>query len=151
MYYYNYSIHEFDPGLDRDIYYWKVTAVASNEAATSEVRSFTVAPELTLTGITNYPNPFNPNKENTTIRYRLGADAEEVRIRIYDLTGALVIEFMGTANREGASIWNKYNNVEWNGRNGRGDVVANGIYPFEVFARSSDRSVSGRGKIAVLK
>jgi len=30
-------------------------------------------------------------------------------------------------------------------------MVMNGIYPFEVIARSGDKVVSGRGKIAVLK
>jgi flagellar hook assembly protein FlgD len=49
------------------------------------------------------------------------------------------------------SIWDKYNDVEWDGRNGRGNMVVNGIYPFEVCARLGDKTVSGRGKIAVLK
>ena len=87
LYNFNYSINEFDPGLDKDTYYWKVTALATNEAATSEVWSFTIAPDLTLTDITNYPNPFNPNKEKTKLRYRLSTDASEVKIRIYDITG----------------------------------------------------------------
>jgi len=148
---YTYSIHEFDPGLDKDTYYWKVTALTTNEAATSEVWSFTIQPDLTLTGITNYPNPFSPNREKTKIRYKLGADADEVKIRIYDITGSLVTELDGTTRGEMSSVWDKYNDVDWNGTNGRGDKVVNGIYPFEVVARLGDRSVSGRGKIAVLK
>jgi len=151
LYYFTYSIHEFDPGLDRDTYYWKVTALSTGEAATSEVWSFRIQPDLTLTGVTNYPNPFNPNKEKTKIRYRLSTDASEVKIRIYDITGSLVTEMDGTTNGEESSVWNKYNDVEWDGRNGRGDVVLNGIYPFEVTARLGEKSVSGRGKIAVLK
>ncbi|MFA4844227.1 MAG: FlgD immunoglobulin-like domain containing protein [Candidatus Margulisiibacteriota bacterium] len=151
LYYYTYSIHEFDPGLEKDTYFWKVTALSTSEAATSEVWSFTIQPDLTLTGITNYPNPFSPNRETTKIRYKLGADADEVKIRIYDITGSLVIEKDGTTNGEASSIWSKYNDIEWDGRNGRGDLVMNGIYPYEVVARLGDRSVSGRGKIAVLK
>jgi len=149
--YYNYTIHEFDTGLDRDTYYWKVTALSTSEAATSEVWSFKIQPEINLSGVTNYPNPFNPNKEKTNIRYRLSTDASEVKIRIYDITGSLVIEKDGTTNGEGSSVWNKYNDVEWDGKNGRGDVVMNGIYPFEVTARLGEKSVSGKGKIAVLK
>jgi|GEM_PF-1416490 len=152
LYHYTYSIHEFDPGLDRDTYYWRVTALATSEAATSEVRSFTVAPELTLTSITNYPNPFNPNREATKIRYRLGATADEVKIRIYDVVGSLVKEIDNCPTEgELSSIWDKYHDVDWDGRNGRGDMVVNGIYPFEVIARLGDKSVSGRGKVAVLK
>ena len=48
-------------------------------------------------------------------------------------------------------MMNKYNDKEWDGRNGRGDVVVHGIYPFEIVARLGSSSVSGRGKIAVLK
>jgi hypothetical protein len=152
LYHYKYAIHDFDAGLDRDIYYWRVTANATSEAATSEVRSFTVAPELTLTGVTNYPNPFDPNREATRIRYRLGADADQVKIRIYDVVGSLVREIDNCPTEgEGSSVWQKYHDVDWNGRNGRGDIVVNGIYPFEVIARLGGRSVSGRGKVAVLK
>jgi len=156
LYYFNYTIHEFDPGLDRDTYYWRVTALSTAEVATSEVWSFKIQPDLTLTGVTNYPNPFNPNhsdpnQRKTKIRYRLSTDASEVKIRVYDITGSLVTELDGTTNGEGSSVWNKYNDVEWDGRNGRGDVVLNGIYPFEVTARLGEKSVSGRGKIAVLK
>jgi len=151
LYNFNYSIHEFDPGLDRDTYYWKVTALSTGEAATSETWSFKIAPDLTLTGITNFPNPFNPNREKTKIRYRLGSNADEVKIRIYDVVGSLVTELIGTTNGESVNIWEKYNDIEWDGRNGRGDMVLNGIYPFEITARLGDRSVSGRGKIAVLK
>ncbi|MFA6419114.1 MAG: FlgD immunoglobulin-like domain containing protein, partial [Candidatus Margulisiibacteriota bacterium] len=112
---------------------------------------FRIQPELTLAGVTNYPNPFNPNREETKLRYRLSADADEVRIRIYDITGSLVTELDGTTNGEGMSVWQKYNDVSWDGRNGRGDMVVNGIYPFEITARMGDKTVSGRGKIAVLK
>ena len=152
LYAFNYAIHEFDPGLERNTdYFWKVTALSPTNAATSETWSFRIQPELTLVGVTNYPNPFNPNREQTKIRYRLSADADEVRIRIYDITGSLVTELDGTTNGEGMSVWQKYNDVSWDGRNGRGDLVVNGIYPFEITARIGDKTVSGRGKIAVLK
>ncbi|OGC11537.1 hypothetical protein A3K48_03400 [candidate division WOR-1 bacterium RIFOXYA12_FULL_52_29] len=152
LYYFNYSIHEFDPGLERNTdYFWKVTALSPTNAATSEAWGFRIQPELTLVGVTNYPNPFSPNREETKIRYRLSADADEVRIRIYDITGSLVTELDGTTNGEGMSVWQKYNDVPWDGRNGRGDLVVNGIYPFEITARIGDRSITGRGKIAVLK
>ncbi|MFA5034648.1 MAG: FlgD immunoglobulin-like domain containing protein [Candidatus Margulisiibacteriota bacterium] len=152
LYYFNYSIHEFDPSLERNTdYFWKVTALSPTNAATSETWGFRIQPELTLVGVTNYPNPFNPNREQTKIRYRLSADADEVRIRIYDITGSLVTELDGTTNGEGMSVWQKYNDVSWDGRNGRGNLVVNGIYPFEIMARIGDKTISGRGKIAVLK
>ncbi|MBI5699780.1 hypothetical protein HZC35_05745 [Candidatus Saganbacteria bacterium] len=132
-------------------WYWRVLAVSGTEEAESDHWSFTIDPALSISGITNYPNPFNPNRERTAIRYRLGRDADEVKIRIYDITGALVNELEGSTQGESVNIWGKYNDIYWDGCNGRGDKVLNGIYPFEVVARQGDRSVSGRGKIAVLK
>jgi flagellar hook assembly protein FlgD len=146
-----YAIHEFDDGLAAGQWYWRVLAISGTQEAESDHWSFTIDPVLSITGITNYPNPFNPNRERTSIRYRLGRDANEVKIRIYDITGALVTELDGSTQGESVNIWSKYNDIYWDGRNGRGDMVLNGIYPFEVVARVGDRSVSGRGKIAVLK
>src|SRR3989339_622721 len=147
-----YSIHEFDEGLSRGIWYWKVVSDSNTTTeASSDIRSFEVDPPLTLAGITNYPNPFNPNKESTKIRYKLGKDVDDVCIRIYDITGRLVVELDGLPYGEASNIWQKYNDVPWDGRNARGDMVINGIYPFEVLATLNGQSVSGRGKIALLK
>jgi hypothetical protein len=144
----------FDHVLERNkTYYWKIIGKKADgtEVQSVSINSFICNPPLEISGITNYPNPFNPNKERTKIRYRLGCDADDVTIRIYDITGALVNELTGIPFGEGVNNLSKYNDIVWDGRNGRGDVVVNGIYPFEVVARLADKSVSGRGKIAVLK
>ena len=132
-------------------WYWRVRTINTTEAVTSEVGAFKVELSMSLSGVTNWPNPFNPNKEKTKIRYKLGKESDSVSIRIYDITGALVKESDGTTNAEGASVWNKYNDVEWDGRNGVGDVVLNGVYPFEVIVTCGGKSVTGRGKAVVLK
>jgi flagellar hook assembly protein FlgD len=154
----SYTIHEFDEGLqksnnDLDFWNWKIKAYDASDVVTAESTSnnFLIIPDLTLEEVVNYPNPFNPKRETTKIRYRLSRDAEWVKIRIYDITGALVRELDGKTNCEGMGIWDKYNDVDWDGLNGRGDMVLNGVYPFEVIAKLGDRTVSGRGKIAVLK
>jgi len=151
-----YIVPEHSMGLDesdssRPFWYWRVKTANTSEVTTSEVGSFKIDLPLSLSGVTNWPNPFDPNSEKTKIRYRLGREPDSVTIRIYDITGALVREMDGTCNAEGASIWNKYNDVEWDGRNGRGDIVLNGVYPFEVIVEGGNKTVSGRGKIVVLK
>jgi flagellar hook assembly protein FlgD/sugar lactone lactonase YvrE len=143
-------------GLDesdanRPYWYWRVRTTNTSEVTTSEVGSFRIELPVSLSGVTNWPNPFNPNKEVTKIRYRLGRQADSVNIRIYDITGALVRELDGTCNAEQDSVWNKYNDVAWDGRNGRGDMVLNGVYPFEVTVSCGSKSVTGRGKAVVLK
>jgi len=150
--YFAYTIPYVDPALEANVlYYWTVLASTGETTVSPEAETFRCEPDFEISGVTNYPNPFNPNKEETNIRYKLSRDADEVKIRIYDITGALVVELDGDTQGEGTSMMTKYNDRKWNGRNGRGDVVMNGIYPFEVVARSGDKVVSGRGKIAVLK
>lgn len=151
-----YIVPEHSMGLDESdashpLWYWRVKTVNTTEASTSEVGAFKIDLPVSLSGVTNWPNPFNPNKERTKIRYRLGRQADSVTIRIYDITGRLVRELDGTCNAEGADIWHKYNDVEWDGRNGRGDMVLNGVYPFEVSVSYGNKTVTGRGKAVVLK
>jgi len=62
----------------------------------------------------NYPNPLSDLDRGTTILYFPPKDAE---VRIYDLFGNLVCTLDGTGGR-----------AEWAGRNGQGEVVANGGY-----------------------
>ncbi len=143
-------------GLDesdasRPYWYWRVEAIGTSEVATSEVASFTIELPATLADVTNWPNPFNPVRETTKMRYRLGRAADNVTIRIYDITGKLVRELDGTCYAEQGDVWHKYNDVEWDGRNGRGDMVLNGVYPFEVTVDYGSKTITARGKAVVLK
>ncbi|MGB9592061.1 MAG: FlgD immunoglobulin-like domain containing protein, partial [Candidatus Kryptoniota bacterium] len=139
--YFAYTIPYIEPALEANVnYYWTVLATTGETTVSPEPETFQCEPDFELSGVTNYPNPFNPNKEETYIRYKLSKNADEVKIRIYDITGALVVELAGETRAEGTDIMSKYNDVRWNGKNGRGDVVVNGIYPFEVVARSGDKT-----------
>lgn len=93
--------------------------------------------------IYNYPNPFNPNLQWTTLRYSLAQDAQ-VSIKIYDAAGQLVkvvIENLAQlANQEYGEIWD--------GKNENGDVVANGVYFYIIESSAGEKAIS---KIAVLK
>lgn len=71
-----------------------------------------------------YPNPFSPSEE-TTFEYFLAND-EDAKIVIYDLFGNLVLIRDIPAGAEGAH--QGQNLVPWDGRNGDGEVVANGGY-----------------------
>jgi M6 family metalloprotease-like protein len=85
----------------------------------------------------NYPNP--TQGQSTTIRYTLGQEAE-VHIRIYDLSGDLVDELVGTgyAHTE--------NEVNWDLAD-----VASGVYLCRVEARGSGNARTTFCKIAVVK
>ncbi len=140
-----YNIHreataDFDPGPDNLVHqtsslvwndadgswhaYYRLVAVddAGNE-------SDPVAPnQMTSTGdvvptrtelVGNYPNPFNPS---TTIAYNL-ARRTRVSVRIYDLRGLLVAEFV-TGEDQGPGSYE----LVWTGRDDKGQTVASGAY-----------------------
>ncbi len=69
------------------------------------------------------------------------ADAEVV---IYDVFGKLVRHFKFSAGSNGGSMINE---IPWDGRNGAGDVVANGAYIIQVTSTGH----RARTKIAVAK
>jgi len=102
-----------------------------------------------LEGLTNYPNPFPAfGKDYTTIRYNLKDDAD-VAIAIYDLMGNLVRTFEIRKGGEGGTAG--LNDVEWDGRNGRGDMVANGGYICRVQIDDGKRVKFKIRKILVIK
>ena len=77
----------------------------------------------------NYPNPFNPE---TWIPYLLAAPAEVV-LTIYDMNGVTVRRLeMG---HQPAGLYQRRSRaVYWDGRNGRGESVASGLYFYTLSA-----------------
>ena len=71
----------------------------------------------------NYPNPFNPT---TTIYFSLSAENKDnAQISIYNLKGKNVKQFSNIANKS---------SVVWNGKDGRGNTVASGLYFYKLKA-----------------
>lgn len=70
----------------------------------------------------NYPNPFNPS---TTIRYEIPEDGY-VTISVYDVVGKLVTTLVDEQKDAG------FYSAVWNGRNGSGDEVGNGIFFYKI-------------------
>jgi len=78
----------------------------------------------------NYPNPFGRNDRPTTnFIYFLEKDSP-VTLQIFTLTGDLVkkLEFLSTDPEGKAGLHQGELNLEWDGRNGKGELVMNGVY-----------------------
>lgn len=90
--------------------------------------------------ITNRPNPFNPNEGETTIMFR-PLDTGIVTVTVYDIYGDVVW------SRQRDVISGRVEQFTWDGRNGKGRVVANGGYICRVHGNGMDM----RRKIAVVK
>jgi hypothetical protein len=100
--------------------------------------------KITLEEVINYPNPFH---STTRIIYSLNQSGADVRIDIYTVGGRLIktIDYApGDLN---------YNEVEWDGVDGDGDLVANGLYLYVVEARGEDgtKATSNVGRMVVAR
>ena len=87
--------------------------------------------------LSNYPNPFNPE---TWIPYQLAA-AAEVRITIYDATGAIV-ETLPLGHQPAGIYQNRSRAAYWDGRNHAGESVASGVYFYTLSTESTRDSVT---------
>jgi hypothetical protein len=99
--------------------------------------------KLTLDEVYSYPNPFY---DTTTIFYKLNQGGVEVSIDIYTVGGRLI----RTIDYAPGEI--NINGVEWDGVDGDGDPVANGLYLFVLEARADGTTVtSGVGRMVVAR
>lgn len=83
--------------------------------------------------VSNYPNPFAAGHEATRFVYYLRADAR-VTLRLVTLQGDLVRVSIDQQAR-GPGL---HSDDAWDGRNGRGAVVRNGVYLAELVAEYAD-------------
>jgi hypothetical protein len=122
----------------------RIRAVSGPLSADVTVQTALVDPNAPGGTVTNYPNPFHPPSEATTIAYQL-TDDSNVTLRIFTLSGDLVREesFAGgsTGGHAGLNAWN------WDGRNGKGSAVASGGYLVLIEARGYEM----RRKVAVVR
>ena len=75
----------------------------------------------------NYPNPFNPE---TWIPYRL-SHASDVDITIYDTRG-MVVRRLDLGHQMAGYYTDRTKAAYWNGRNEYGELVASGIYFYQL-------------------
>jgi hypothetical protein len=98
---------------------------------------------------TNYPNPFHPPDQPTTLAWKLDDDAA-VTLRIFTLSGDLVLQ--RTYPRGAAGGLSGLNEDLWDGRNSEGRVVASGGYIALIEAQGVGETLHViRRKIAVVR
>jgi len=110
----------------------------------SEFPAVVSAPSRLFAGVHNHPNPFQAGLETTTISYYLANDSR-VSLRIFTLDGKPV--FSRTFSAEEPQGRHGLRDIEWDGRNGDGRVVLNGVY----ICRLEAAGVDATFKIAVAK
>ena len=131
------------PEMDR------VHAVSGALSADLDIETAFVDPTAAGGYLTNYPNPFHPGEAPTTIAYKLDDNAT-VTVKIFTLTGGLVYEKSFSPGSQGGSAG--LNQFTWDGRNGKGDVVASGGYVLHLEAAGQGETLHTMSrKIAVVR
>ena len=107
-----------------------------------------LVPASKISSLVNYPNPFRAGSESTRIRYVLTEDMD-ITAYIYSLTGNLVWQKSYPRGSDGAQgqATGYTNEIQWDGRNGNGEIVANGMYILDIRSGSEKQD----RKIGVVK
>ena len=95
----------------------------------------------------NFPNPFAAGREHTTLAFFLPRDGR-VSLKVWTLRGEIVRSVLENAPLAAGL----HQEASWDGRNGRGDVVRNGVYLAEIAVAYVDgTSETLRRRVAVVR
>lgn len=95
----------------------------------------------------NGPNPFNPAKGETTVFQYVLPQNSDVELHIYTMFGELVYMQAFPATSPQGTARGFPNEIRWDGRNGNGNLVLNGVY-LAVLKTNAGLATT---KVAVLK
>jgi hypothetical protein len=126
----------------------RIQATSNALAIELDIETALVDPTASAGSVTNYPNPFHPDEQTTTIAYKLADDAT-VTVRIYTLQGGLVWREQFAMGGVGGTVG--LNQITWDGRNGNGELVATGGYIAVIESDGNVESRVMRRKIAVVR
>ncbi len=123
----------------------KLTVIYESAEGISDSASYDVivSSELALGDVYNFPNPM---KDRTSFMFELSGlnETAEAVIRIYTSGGRMIRELRAPAVTG-------INAVEWDGRDGDGDLIANGTYIYKVRLDGLDEAGSVVQKLVMLK
>jgi len=127
-------------------YYWQVETV--NEyglSSKTQVFDFTTIKENKITKAFNYPNPFNPAKNETTSIVFDMKEAGFAEIDIYSEYGKLCWQKTVYDLPKGA------NEVKYDGKDESGNIMYSGTYPCIVKKKYPDREEKDKCRILIIK
>ena len=139
----------YTPVLEPGEYRIRLQAQDANGNASDTTQTATVAGEFEIKNIANFPNPFVPG-DGTHFAYYLTKGADEVTLKIYTITGRLIL----AVDTLDASV--SFNEFHFDGYDADGEPLANGVYLYKFtakFTNAQGNTVRKQkvGKIAVRK
>lgn len=135
----SYSPHNL---ADGEYHFQLLSAQAQNQREPAGFR-FSVQSAIGIANVVNFPNPF---QDKTTFTYIIKNDqAAAVDIKIYTVAGRLIQTLEAPFNDVG------YNELEWDGRDAYGDVLANGVYFYKIVARDSEEQTQAIERLVIMR
>lgn len=123
----------------------RITLIYTNAQSSPDSLVFEVSSggEEVVSELYNYPNPM---RENTSFIFSADpeSDMKEFSIKIYAVSGRLIREIRSVAV---AGL----NSVQWNGRDGDGDIVANGTYLYRLSFTDGINRFEETRKLVILR
>jgi hypothetical protein len=112
--------------------------------------------DFSVQNFANYPNPvkssteYEVNEGRTRFTYVLTEDADNVKIKIYTVSGRLVKTFHNLPTSVG---YHEYPRTQygWDCRDDEGFFLANGVYFYKIIAQKGSKKIEKMQKMAILK
>ncbi|MBT4250316.1 T9SS type A sorting domain-containing protein, partial [bacterium] len=112
----------------------------ANNPSEKEILLYSVSEDkIRIYNAFNFPNPFS---NQTKFTFELSSNAQ-VSISIYTLGGKKIKQIDNKSYQQG------FHQVNWNGRNQFGSLLANGVYIYKIIAKNSTSNTNHIGKIAI--
>lgn len=130
---------------------WDLVVTNSDGQSATLPLAFKIeAPEIAVVGpVINTPNPFDPAKAPTTIKYTLTKDVT-VNLYLYNMRAERVWEYTAPAGSEGGRAG--VNQVVWEGLTAFRSYASSGVYILHVTATvNGEVKILARTKIAIIK
>jgi hypothetical protein len=117
----------------------KVRVWDVNNNSTDATLDFTVvsSSKFTIDKIFNYPNPLR-DRTTFSIEHNRPNEDLEMNLSIYTIQGQLITQVNSTIHTTGDRI----NTYEWNGTDGRGCILANGMYIYRIVLKTHDGQIA---------
>ncbi|MFQ5677094.1 MAG: FlgD immunoglobulin-like domain containing protein, partial [bacterium] len=130
------------PQLDEGDHQIDILAKDASGNAQTFAADFTVSAEFNLNKVMNYPNPLTDFTEFT---YILTQPADEVRIKIYTVSGRLIRDL------EFAPADVGFNKISWDGLDDDGDPLSNGVYFYKIIAKKEEHQAEALEKLVIMR
>ncbi len=132
----------FAPLLDEGNHRIDVIARDASGNVQSFEIDFAVSADFSINEVMNYPNPF---VDFTDFTYILTQPADQVKIKIFTISGRLIRELEFAPTDVG------FNKIRWDGLDDDGDPLSNGVYLYKLIARNGDDQREVLEKLVIMR